>query len=219
MCSKGYPEGRDGYLDYLRGRGLYEKFREEFPKPSTLDENDYMDGFFTAKALEWLGSYRDEKPFFLWVNYSCPHGPYDVHQKYIDRYRAKDMPDPIVDSYEGVPEGLVSLREKKSKERVKQGRAQYAGTVAFVDRQVERIVEGLEKTGKLEDTIIVFFSDHGIMTGDHGLKGKGTLWEEVTNPSLIVSYPKGFRTGTVVTDPVELLDLPKTCLDVTNRFR
>jgi arylsulfatase A-like enzyme len=83
-----------------------------------------------------------------------------------------------------------------------------------MDHQVGRIVDYIRSSEKFADnTIIVFFSDHGLMTGDHGLKHKSTLFQEVLNPSLIINYPKNYKTKTIET-PVELLDLGKTVIDI-----
>jgi len=206
--------GKDAYVDHLLAKGLYKHFREEYPNPSTLPEDDYEDGFFTATACRWLRSYKQSKPLFLWLTCSCPHGPYDVPQKYLDLYRPEDMPEPIEDSLEGIPQELGSEKRKRSQEWFLEARAKYAGAVTFLDKQVGRIIDCLRKTGKLDNTVVVFFGDQGFQLGDHGLHGKGTLFKESLNASLIISCPTAFAPGRVVTEPVELLDLVKTCLDL-----
>jgi len=207
--------GKDAYVDHLRSQGLYEQFRKEFPNPTTLPEDDYEDGFFTATARKWLRSYKESKPFFLWLTYSCPHGPYDVPQKYLDMYKPEDMPEPIEDSLEGVPKELVNEKRKRTKKWFMEARAKYAGVVTFMDKQVGRVIDGLRETGRLDNTVVVFFGDQGFQLGDHGLHGKGTLYKESLNASLIISCPKRFPKGRVLTEPVELLDLVKTCLDLS----
>lgn len=218
MLGRGREPGWDGYVDFLRANGLYEKFTQRYPKPTTLDEDrEYMDGFFTTSALKWLDSYDGKKPFFLWVNYSCPHGPYDIPQKYLDLYRPQDMPPIIPQVIEGLPSGLIAGgRKKRTPERTMALRCGHAASVTYVDRQVGRIVRSLREKGILEKTVVVFFSDQGFMLGDHGLYGKGTLYKEAMNTALIMSYPRAFKTGVTITRPVELLDLVKTCLDLSN---
>jgi len=216
MLSKGRKRGQDEYIDSLLDRGLYERYIQGLGKPTTLDEDlEYMDGFFTTTALTWLHSYNTDKPFFLWVNYSCPHGPHDVPQKYHDLYKPQDMPPIIPAQPHGLPEALVPERGKESTgEQILAARLGHAASVTYVDRQVGRMIDGLREKGLLENTVLVFFSDQGSQMGDHGLLGKDTLFKETINPSLIVSWPASFRKGATELRPVELTDLVKMSLDL-----
>lgn len=213
---KTWQAGIDNYGDYLNKIGKLDLFlKEAGKKPTTLDgDTEYMDGHFTTKALEWMKEYKGQKPFFLWVNYSCPHGPFDVPQKYHDMYDVKDAPKPIANNLADIPEGLKPHPEKRDMKKLMKDRTAYVATVTYMDEQVGRVVQGLKDAGVYDNTVIVFFSDHGIMLGDHGLAHKTTLFKEVTNPSLIVSYPKGFKKGKRIATPVELLDLGMTTLDI-----
>jgi arylsulfatase A-like enzyme len=217
MLSRGREPGEDLYIDFLRSKGLYEKFMQGRGKPTALDEDrEYMDGFFTQTALDWLEGYQDAKPFFLWVNYSCPHGPYDVPQKYLDLYKPEDMPSFVPRQPNGLPEELASEKKgkKRTREQLLSSRCGHAASITYIDRQVGRIIDGLKKKGLLEKTALVFFSDQGFQLGDHGLYGKGTLFRESMNPSLIVSCPSLFKKDETVSRPVELTDLLKMCLDL-----
>jgi arylsulfatase A-like enzyme len=208
----------DWYYQHLKEKGLFETFKAEFPKPSTLPEDDYLDGLFTKSAIDFLNSYHDaeEKPFFLWLNYSLPHGPHDVNQAYLDLFSAADMPGSTKAEYEP-PEKLVAdTRLARSEEKTKQTQAAYCGAVAFLDRQVGRVLKALEQEDLLQETVVVFFSDHGIMMGHHGRFHKGTLFRQVTNPALIISWPKQFQQDTIVASPVELADILKTSLELAH---
>jgi arylsulfatase A-like enzyme len=83
-----------------------------------------------------------------------------------------------------------------------------------MDKQVGKVIDALKKNGQFENTIIVFFSDQGLMLGDHQRNHKGTLFRQITNPALIVSYPPKFNSDKVVEAPVELIDLIQTTLEV-----
>ena len=215
---KGWKKGKDAYGDFLFENGLLEKFVEETDKqiPTTLDpDTEYMDGHFTTKAIEQMKSYEGEKPFFMWVNFSTPHGPFDVPQKYHDMFKAEDMPeiiDPAAEQFE-VPAHLKHSINKKGKKGTAKMRAEYAATIAYMDDQVGRLFDFVNNSKFADNTVIVFFSDHGLMTGDHGLVHKTTLYKEVLNSSLIISQPKKYKASRVV-QPVELLDLGKTVLDI-----
>lgn len=204
----------DWYLQYLNEKGLVDHFLNEYPNISTLPEEAYLDRFFTTKAEDFLADYNEDKPFFLWLNYSVPHGPEDVMQKYHDPYKAEDMPGTTKANFTA-PEMLVKKAKlSENEEKHKQKQAGQCAMISFLDEQVGHIIESLKQNGLLENTIIVFFSDHGIMLGDHQRNHKGTLFRQVTNPSLIVSWPAGFKAGIENESPVELLDLVPTLFDI-----
>jgi arylsulfatase A-like enzyme len=206
----------DIYKKHLMKKGLLNKFLDEYPKPSTLPEEDYLDGFFTVLAEKWIRGYKEEKPFLLWLNYSLPHGPHDVEKKYLELFSPKQMPKPIERSATNIERSLLAHNKPvKSVEDTLKRRAVYQGCISFLDRQVGKVLKALDNKGIRQNTIIVFFSDHGIMMGDHGLLHKGTLWKEVTNPSLIISYPAKFIQNSQCKRPVELLDILQTVLDIS----
>lgn len=221
VFSKGeqWTVGEDAYADFLYEKGLLDKFYKEGGKvPTTLDgDTEYMDGYFSTVALDRMKNYQENKPFFLWLNYSCPHGPYDIPKKWLEMFNPKDMPKPIEASSEKfvVPAGLKPHKSKLTTvEAIQKERAEYSAAIAYMDNQVGRIVSFIKNSPKFKDnTMIVFFSDQGIMIGDHGLEHKSTLFHDVLNPSLIVSYPKSYQAKRV-NEPVELLDLCKTMVDI-----
>jgi arylsulfatase A-like enzyme len=215
---KGKKMNGDVYIEQLRERGLLDLYVEDCIKSreiTSLPEEDYLDGFYTQTAQKWLKNYHDKKPFFLWLNLSCPHGPHDVPQKYHDMYKGKKIPPPLTDSFgEELPEGLLKDNRPASPERIVENRRGYAAATTFVDTMLGRILDTLKEKGVLENTVVVFFSDHGIFMGNHGRFHKGSVFNEITNPSLIVSFPKAFKKGVDEKTPVELLGLLGMCLDL-----
>lgn len=214
MLGSGKQRPGDWYFEHLSKRGLLEKFCEEYPKPSTLSEGDYLDGFFTTAAIDFLSGYESEKPFFLWLNYSLPHGPHDVAQKYHDEFSPGQMPGVTRAKFEAPEMLLKDTKPIRSEQRALESQASFCAAITYLDRQIGHVLKCLEIRGMKDDTIIVFFSDHGIMMGDHGLRHKGTLFRQVTNPALIVSRPSAFLEGVTRDDPVELRDVLDTCLDL-----
>lgn len=212
-----WEEGIDAYGDFLYQNNLMKTFlSEEFNQPTTLDpDTEFMDGHFITTAIDKLKNYKEKDPFFLWVNLSGPHFPYNAPRNYQRRFNKKNMPK-IIDSdveTNEIPEKLKSHTYNKSDTYTAIMRKKYSANVTYMDDQVKRIVTYLKTTKYRDNTMIVFFSDHGIMLGDHGLVGKETLFKEVLNPALIIWFPNKFKTKRIST-PVELLDLGKTVLDI-----
>ncbi len=209
---------KDWYFDYLKEAKLYDTFLEDDRKKrySTLPEDAYLDGFFTKASMDFLDGYEKEKPFFLWINYSLPHGPHDVNKRY-HTFSPNDMPGIQKASFTPPPKLIKDTRPAKS--TMKKTQAEYCGAITFLDRQIGRILENLRENEKLDNTVVVLFSDHGIMMGDHELIHKGTLFRQITTPTLLISWPKGFKQGKVVKHPVELMDLIPTALDLADALK
>jgi len=208
---KSAEKGMDAYVDFLIDEGYFEHMKSEKGKPSTLPDDVYLDGLFTKLASQFI--LEQKQPYFLWLNYSVPHGPYDVKQSYHDKFKNVKMPMPNAydDKGKGIP-ALLRPYPIKSEEKNKTSQYGNCASISFLDDQVKVILDTIDKSGQSENTIIVFFSDHGILVGDHGLHHKSTLYKEVLNPSLIIKDPR--NTGSkVVSHPVQLLDLVKTTLD------
>lgn len=215
-----WETGKFSYADYLDEKGLLETFAKEGGRTNTsLDPNtDYMDGHFTTYAISELSEYKSEKPFFMWLNYSGPHRPFDVPRSYYDKFWISQMPAIIPADCENftIPAKLKSSPNTVYDSiRIAVYRRQYMASISYVDEQVGRIVEYIKSSRYKDNTAIVFFSDHGIMTGDHGLLGKNTLFQEVLDAALIIWYPKEFEPRIEETT-VELLDLGKTAMAMAN---
>ncbi len=217
LCKKvlgGKTKGHDWYLDFLKEKGLLETFKAECRKPTTLPEDVYLDGFFTRKTIDFLQNYHGKKPFFLWLNYSLPHDPYDVPEAYQIYDPARMKGGTRVKNYTE-PEGLVKKTKPAKSERViRQRQAKYCANVAYLDREVGRVLQTLRETGLDTATVVVFFSDQGLMMGDHERFHKGTLFRQITDPVLIMVWPGHFREGFVAEGPVELTDLVRTILEL-----
>jgi len=213
-----WDENIDAYGDFLFQNNLLEKFiADGFQSPSTLDpETEYMDGFFTTIAIEKLKSYKTSDPFFMWVNFSGPHNPYNAPEKYQRKFNKNDMPSNIEsgDDFEELPKEMRAHINDHGKSFDARERKKYSANINYMDEQVGRFIDFINTSRFKDNTIIVFFSDHGTMLGDHGLIGKETLFKEILNPSLIIHYPKKYASKKENT-PVELLDLGKTVLAIS----
>ena len=214
------------YVKHLKERGKYEDFvadnsGRQGKRSSMTDDIDYLDGYTAHVAVDWITEGRDtERPFFMWFNFCLPHGPYDVPDRYFDIAEKLDIPPPRTTKFgHDVPAPLLvdnkDINEKNNVDKfVKELRVGEAANVAFMDKMIGNLIDSLEKSGELDNTVIVFFSDHSIFMGNHGRIHKGTLFEESLNASMIVRYPKRFLQDKVLTHPVEIQDLIPTAFEL-----
>ncbi|WDE98796.1 sulfatase-like hydrolase/transferase [Lentisphaera profundi] len=206
------PEkGVDSYVDFLIDEGYFEQMKNDRGKATTLPDDIYLDGLFTKLSEKFISEQED--PYFLWLNYSVPHGPYDVKQAYHDRFEKTQIPKPnaMDDKGENIP-SLLRPSPLKDFSKLESSQKGNCASIAFMDDQIKAILNAVELTGEKDNTIIVFFSDHGILVGEHGLHHKSTLYKEVLNPALVIYDPRQSQAK-VVSAPVQLLDLLKTTLD------
>lgn len=179
------------------------------------DGADQPDHKSATKAIELLREHRDER-FFLAVGLIRPHYPMVAPRQFFDPYPWQDMllPETVANDLQDIPPlglaGTISSKNPIGKYPDNQKRmwSAYYAAVTFMDAQVGRILEELERLGLRDETAIVFTSDHGYHLGDHGFWQKSNLHEQVIRVPLIISAP-GFQPGR--TDSiVELVDLYPT---------
>jgi iduronate 2-sulfatase len=165
------------------------------------DGSDQPDHKSATKAVELLRKHKDEK-FFLAVGLVRPHYPMVAPQQFFDPYpwQKVALPRSIDNDLTDIPKaGLAGTRNDKNPigrypDNQKRMWTGYYASVAFMDEQVGRILDELERLKLRESTAIVFCSDHGYHLGEHGFWQKSNLHEEVTRVPLIISVP-GFKPG------------------------
>jgi iduronate 2-sulfatase len=165
------------------------------------DGADQPDHKSASKAIDLLLQHRD-KPFFLAVGLIRPHYPMVAPQQYFDPFPWQNMqlPKTVAHDSDDIPEaGLAKTLTSRNSIGKYPGNQKrmwtgYYASVAFMDAQVGRILEELDRLGLRESTAIVFTSDHGYHLGEHGFWLKSNLHEEVIRVPLIVSAP-GFKAG------------------------
>ncbi len=172
---------------------------------------------FADAAVEFIE--RDhEKPFFLHVNFTAPHDPLFLPPGYEGKYKPEAMelpgnflPEHPFDhgNFDGRDEALLPWPRPPG--LVKEVIAMYYAIIDHMDREIGRILGAIEASGKLENTIVIFTSDHGMSVGSHGLRGKQNMYEHTVNVPLIVCGP-GIPAGRESDAPVYLRELfPTTC--------
>ena len=165
------------------------------------DGSDQPDHKAASKAIELLDKHQDE-PFFLAVGFVRPHYPMVAPRQYFEPYPWEKLPLP--EAREGdlqdIPKlgqpGTISSRNGIGRYPDNQKRmwAGYYASVQFMDEQVGRVVDQLNRLGLRESTAIVFTSDHGYHLGEHGFWQKSNLHEEVLRVPLVMSVP-GYAPG------------------------
>ena len=183
------------------------------------DDEEYTDGKVAQIASRKLEEFAQEaRPFFLAVGFFRPHTPFVAPSKYFDLHPLSEIqvPNKEEEALERLPlPAQKSVRSRPSQLNVPLDTAKaliqaYRASVSFVDAQVGRVLETLEKTGLDDNTMVIFLSDHGYHLGEHGHWQKQTLFEDATRVPLIVrsgdEHPFVWNSDR----PVELVDIYPT---------
>ncbi|MFO7948027.1 MAG: sulfatase [Armatimonadota bacterium] len=156
-------------------------------------------------AADWISDYSIDKPFFMWVDCFDPHEPWDPPAEDAKMY----YPD-----YEGLHGVFTPRRLSEGTEHVAECvKAAYAGEVTLVDRWVGRLLDTLEVQGYMDDTVIMFSSDHGTIMGEQDQLHKAGLmrWQNTRVP-LIIRHPDGVGAGKQIEGFVQHQDFLPTAL-------
>ncbi len=217
------PSGRDKTLEsrvinYTPKRGLGSSL-SMYADRDGKDE-DYTDGKVATEAIRLLEENKD-RPFFLAVGFYKPHCPYIVPAKYFDLYPLDKIKLPVVpvDYHDTVPAAALASNQPwpmlgATSEQARETVRAYYATLSFVDAQVGRVMDALDRLKLRDNTIVVFWSDHGYHMGDHGLFMKQSLYENSARVPLIIVPPKPRRPGKPSPRTVELLDMYPTIADL-----
>ncbi len=175
------------------------------------------------EAVNFLQSYQDQRPFFLKVSFHRPHSPFDPPQHWWDHYGNVDLPKAKVGKWAEQwfgsftpPRPPEAPRANVGEEEIRTSRQGYYGGISFVDEQIGRILDTLQKRGMMENTLIVFVSDHGEMAGDQHLWRKAWAYEGSSRIPMIVRWGSELldaRRGQVLPQLTELRDVLPTFLD------
>jgi arylsulfatase A-like enzyme len=223
------------YGEYLAAQGLNvwdDLHSASFPQHATVrspfPEDHHQTTWITDRAIEHLQAHPSDRPFFLWVSYVHPHHPFNPPAPYDAMYAAEDMPLPVWDEaeVEGWPDAYRQkfLAKAGGHEAVgmcdlgnadwQRIKAYYYGMISLIDKNVGRLIDALRERGQLENTIVVFTTDHGENLGDHRLLFKGTTYDCVTGVPLIVSWPGCRQPGTSRDLLCSSIDIMPTLLDL-----
>lgn len=190
--------------------------------PSPKDDPYHTDGLM-AEDAEWVlerCAKRHDRPFFLAVGFFRPHTPYVSPKKWFDLYPADKMPviPGINEDQVDIPApGLGSYKKEQDKltdDLRRQARQAYLASISFMDAQVGKVIDALDRLGLADNTIVVFTSDHGYHMGEHGLWQKMSLFEESSRVPLLIVAPGVTAKQAVVKAPISHVDLFPTLAEL-----
>ena len=239
-----YLEGRyyfDEWDKALAARGLVKQQRKLYRQRDDYRErmgaftwdlpaDTHPDNFVGGLAQWWLRTYPKAEPLFLQIGFPGPHPPYDPTPDAAAEYIDRDLPLPQVTrrELEGQPPPFQELRahnmevdhdsivhlEQPTRAQLQRLRAYYAANVSMIDKQVGQIMEALEEGGYLENSAVIFTSDHGDCLGDHGQIQKWTMYDIITRVPAIFWSPGRFPGGVRVDALCQWMDIGQTVLEL-----
>jgi arylsulfatase len=210
VCS-GADSPKDPYMKYLHDRGLAALHLQDMESrrgslqnrlrtdPTPLPEEAYCDNWIAENALQMLERFPGDAPWHLVVNFTGPHDPWDITERMHRSWQGIGFPPPVCPDESHVRRDI-------------EVRKNYAAALENIDRNIGRIIDAVERIGGLEDTIVVYASDHGEMLGDFGLYGKSNPHRGSVDIPLVISGP-GIPKGRISGALVELQDLTSTIVD------
>lgn len=170
---------------------------------------------------------RDDRPFFLTISLNHPHEPFHNKQKFWDMYEDIDIPIPeypeeLIQTYSSMDKELADFHGsqlidlKNPRSLMKLHRA-YMASVTYFDSKVGEIMETMEDFGLMDNTIIIFTSDHGDMLGYRGMVQKRRFYDYSSRIPLSITFPKQYmvaKSGLEKKDPVSICDIFPTILEL-----
>lgn len=200
---------------------------------------DEINAAWTAEKLRELASDTAQHPFFLSVGFIRPHTPLVAPQRYFDQFpiadiqlvsiRTKDENDTyLTAAFRG---DVFTLRMGKRMFKaiseaygsqsagLKKWTQAYLACVAAVDDNIGQVLDALRESGLDKNTIVVLASDHGFHMGEKDYLYKNSLWEESTRVPLVMRVPGLTQPGSEVSQPVSLIDIYPTLLDLCRLSR
>lgn len=182
---------------------------------------EQTDGQGAAAAVELLEERaKDRKPFYLAVGFYRPHTPFVAPKPYFAMYPAEKIKLPVV------PPNLrdlfpapalasrLSVQDGMSDDLRRQTLQAYFASTTFMDAQVGRLLDALDRLQLTGKTVVVFHSDHGYHLGEKGLWQKMSLFEQSARVPLVIALPDKKSAGQACARPVELVSLHKTLADL-----
>ena len=202
-----YDDKAGPYVNYLAERGLMKTHAEDMVRrlslntdaPTPLSDEDYCDNWITGHGQDMIRDFPVDKPWFLQVNFACPHDPWDVTVSMKEQYKNRTYP----------PAAEHTLAEDNNGIR-----QNYAAMLENIDRNVGLLIDAVQARGDLENTIIIYSSDHGELLGDHNQYGKSKPEQGSIHVPLVIDASRfGGVQNMENASPVEMQDIAATVLE------
>ena len=186
---------------------------------------------FVDRLLPWLETHR-EGPFFVFLHAMDPHSPFEPRAPYntlwADSTWKEEHQQQVDRAREFMPDGLMKVQGMPTREEMEQAAIDiepylayehdwYDGSIRGMDAEIGRVMEKLGQLGLVDKTLVAFISDHGEEFLEHGRHWHGnTVYGEMTNVPLILSWPGRLPAGTIVEETVQSIDLMPTLLELSH---
>ena len=182
------------------------------------NDEDQPDGQNARKAVEFIAAKKD-KPFFLAVGFQKPHDPFFAPKKYFDMYPLAECNPPVLPEgwqppYKHTLPGETSVFNKFTDQDKREFLRSYYACVSFLDTQVGKLLQVLEETNQMENTLIVFFGDHGYHLGEHNWWNKVTIFEKGTRAPFIMAGQSVGKKGVESNAMFEFIDIYPTLAEL-----
>ncbi len=216
LMGHGFPPDEDSDGVPLFSRNMAAAMAEPYTKTA----------FLADEAVQFLRARRDGQPFVLSVNSLEPHpptyGPLNESHKPAAMPTGPAFATPVGDGASLLHRSTYARFRRKgyknhpvdTPDDFRRLKANYYGLIHMVDNAYGRILRALEESGQADNTIVVYTSDHGEMAGDHGLMQKSVFYEQATHVPLMIHVPWLTRQQVKFADPINLVDLVPTLLDL-----
>jgi arylsulfatase A-like enzyme len=184
------------------------------PQNSQMDEEHHPNHWVADRAVDWL-EHNQDHPFFLFCSWIHPHPPWATPVEFQGLYKDKDIPapSPVSRSFPFMKERSDWHGDDDTPEEVRSAQEAYYSCITHVDHHIGIILDYLEAKQMLDNTLIIFTSDHGEMLYDRGMHHKALPYDGAARIPFIVRYPEKVAKGSSSVDFVDLMDILPTCLD------
>lgn len=194
---------------------------EHFLETLVEHEDEMVDHLITERSVDFIERQAGEgTPFLVHVGLEKPHRPWTIHQKFLDRFNPDDMP---------LPETIAEWEEKGMHpfvqtwchsgikgDKARNSTAAYYACASQIDDCVGRIMEKCRELGILENTIVIYTSDHGENLYEHGLIEKHNMLDPAARVPFVIRAPWALPQGTVCDSPANLIDMIPTLCEMTS---
>jgi choline-sulfatase len=221
---------RDDYREWLSKNGYdpVEAHGERgpmyyMPQPSRFNGEAHPTEWIAKRSMDVMDTSEQQgKPWCVMASFIHPHPPFTPPRPWTKLYPPTSVPDPHLPS--GMDSLLTHINRTQNRYKWRdQGmdknvlrmiRAYYYACISYVDHQVGRLISHLENKGRLDDTLILFSSDHGEYLGDYGCFGKRSMHDASARVPLIARLPARFDAGAICSAPTSLVDIHPTLMGV-----
>lgn len=187
------------------------------PFPAELSQTEWI----TNNAIEYIENSDIKMPLYMHISYVQPHSPHCPPAEYMNKVSTKNIPTPIKPEwindrnhptcFEGSEGALTEIPDDWLNTR-----HYYYADIAHLDNNIGLVLDSLKENNRMDNTYIVFLSDHGDMLLDHGFTGKGERHYDTSIRIPLMICGEGFKSNQICEDFVTLEDIFPTILDITN---